>query len=162
MRYGDYKKLKPANIFPNEIKMTTEKVVDVDHRIPLNKFAKEILKTYENTIHFPVPKISLVKLNLYIKECCKLAGINTITEKTYFSGKKRIEKRVPKYKLITSHTGKKTFTTNSLVLGMEVSVIRKIIGNKDEKSMRPYLAIAEDKKQQEMNNSWDKVDFDKN
>jgi integrase len=59
--------------------------------------------------------------------------------------------------LITSHTARKTFVTNSLVLGMKEMVVRNITGHKDEASFKRYVDIAEDFKQKEMDNTWNKV-----
>ena len=77
--------------------------------------------------------------------------------KTRYVGQKRIEITVPKYELITSHTARKTFVTNSLILGMKEMVVRNITGHKKEESFRRYVKIAEDFKRQEMDNTWDKV-----
>lgn len=104
-----------------------------------------------------MPIISGQKFNVYIKECCKIAGINTPTTISRFSGQKRIDKTVPKYELITSHTARKTFVTNSLILGMKEMVVRNITGHKKESSFKRYVKIAEDFKQQEMQDTWDKI-----
>ena len=62
-----------------------------------------------------------------------------------------------KHDLITSHTARKTFVTNSLVLGMKEMVVRNITGHKDEASFKRYVDIAEDFKQKEMDNTWNLV-----
>jgi hypothetical protein len=72
-------------------------------------------------------------------------------------GQKRIDKTLPKYKLITSHTARKTFVTNSLILGMKEMVVRNITGHKKEDSFRKYVKIADDHKQKEMDNTWNKL-----
>ena len=157
LRYSDVSKLKTSNIFENHIKFNIQKTKTIDHITPLNKFSKEILVKYKGTIYEPIPKISAQKLNDYIKIACEKAKINSLVNITRYMGQKRIDKEVPKYELITSHTAKKTFVTNSLILGMKESVIQQITGNQDKASFKAYVDIANSLKYDEMNNSWNKL-----
>lgn len=157
LRYSDLKNLKTSNIFENHISMTIKKTQTVAHKVPLNNFSKSILEKYRDTIFEPIPQISDVKFNKYIKECCAKAKINEQVTITRYVGQKRIDKTVPKYKLISSHTARKSFVTNSLVLGMKEMVIRNITAHKKEASFKRYVKIAEDLKQSEMDNTWNKL-----
>jgi len=157
LRYSDMNKLKPSNIFNDHIKLNVEKTKEIDHIIPLNKYSKEILNKYKSTQYEPIPKISSQKFNEYIKICCEQAQIDTLTEITRYSGSKRIDTVMPKYKLITCHTGRKTFATNSLILGMSERVVRTITGHKKEASFNKYVNIANDHKKKQMENTWDKL-----
>lgn len=157
LRISDYKALKPSNVKKDHLLVTIQKTKAINTKIPLNKFSKEILKKYKGTIHEPLPIISDQKFNKYIKECCQIVEINTLITKTRFVGQKRVEMTVPKYKLITSHTARKTFVTNSLILGMKEMVVRNITGHKKEESFRRYVKIADDFKRQEMDNTWNKI-----
>ena len=157
LRYSDLKNLKASNIFENHISMTIKKTQTVSHKVPLNNFSKSILEKYIDTIFEPIPQISDVKFNKYIKECCAKAQINDPVTITRYIGQKRMDKTVPKYELVTSHTARKTFVTNSLVLGMKEMVVRNITGHKKETSFKRYVKIAEDLKQSEMDNTWNKL-----
>ncbi len=157
LRFSDIKQLKNANIYIDEIRFNIHKTKTIDHIVPLNQYAKEILNKYKNTIYEPLPKISNQKLNEYIKDACKIAGINQLTNITRYSGQRRIDKIIPKYELITSHTAKKTFVTNSLILGMKESVIQQITGNLDPKTFQTYVNIANSFKKTEMNNTWNNL-----
>lgn len=157
LRVSDYRALKPSNIKEDHIVLTIQKTKAINTKIPLNKFSKEILARYKDTIHEPLPVISDQKFNKYIKECCEKVEINTLITKTRYVGQKKVEKTVPKHKLITSHTARKTFVTNSLILGMKEMVVRNITGHKKEESFRRYVKIAEDFKRQEMDNTWNKL-----
>lgn len=154
LRYSDAKQLRVSNIYEDRIKLNIQKTKSIDHIIPLNSFAKEILDKYKDTIYNPLPKISSQKFNEYIKQACKDIGINQMVNTTRYSGQKRIDKVVPKYELITSHTAKKTFVTNSLILGMKQSVVQEITGNLDQRSFKAYVNIANSLKKEEMNNTW--------
>ena len=96
-------------------------------------------------------------MNYALKELGKLAELNEPITKQYTKGGKKIIKDFPKYELITSHTAKKTFVTNSLILGMKESVIQQITGNQDKASFKAYVDIANSLKYDEMNNSWNKL-----
>lgn len=157
LRFSDLKNLRPSNIMENEIKLNIQKTRTIDHRIPLNEYAKSILQRYRDTIWEPLPIISPQKFNSYVKECCRLAGIDTPTSITRYRGTKRLDKTVPKYELITSHTARKTFVTNSLVLGMKEMVVRNITGHKKEETFRRYVKIAENLKQEEMSKAWNNI-----
>lgn len=157
LRISDCKALRTSNIKNDHLVITIQKTRANSTKIPLNKFSKEILERYKDTIHEPLPVISDQKFNKYIKECCKIVGIDSLITKTRYVGQKRIDITVPKHELITSHTARKTFITNSLVLGMKEMVVRNITGHKKEESFRRYVKIAEDFKKQEMDNTWNKI-----
>lgn len=157
LRFSDIEKLSPSNIFDDHIKINIQKTKTIDHKVPLNQYSKSILEKYKNTINEPLPVISNQKFNKYLKECCQIAEIDKLTTITRYYGQKRVDRTVPKYKLITSHTARKTFVTNSLILGMNQMVVRNITGHKNENSFRRYVKIADDFKKQEMDNTWNKI-----
>lgn len=157
LRFSDIKQLSSSNIFDDHIKINIQKTKTIDHKIPLNQYSKSILDKYKNTINEPLPIISSQKFNKYLKECCKIAEIDTPTSISRYFGHKRIDKTLPKFELITSHTARKTFVTNSLVLGMNQMVVRNITGHKKEDSFKRYVKIADDYKKQEMDNTWNKI-----
>lgn len=82
--------------------------------IPALKRVREIY----NSDHYPHP-ISLAKFNKYIKEVCKIAGIDTEIEHDKIQmidvgGKKRRRKmrvKAKKYEFITAHTFRRSFCT---------------------------------------------------
>lgn len=90
------------------------------------------------------------KFNDYIKECCQIVGINKPTTITGFIGTKKIQNTLPKYQLITSHTARKTFITNSLLLGMEPKAIKKIANIKKDAVLDKYMKITEEYTDEQM------------
>lgn len=158
LRYSDVSALKKENIYDGYIELTSKKTVDA-LRIELNKYSKAILDKYKD-FSFPerlaFPIISNPKMNYYIKEACELAGINTPTMQTYYRNKERYDTVLPKYKLVTVHAGRRTFISNALILGIPPHVVMKWTGHKDYKTMRPYIAIADDAKAKAMS-LFDKV-----
>ena len=155
LRFSDVITLNESHIHGDYIVKTIQKTNEVNSRIPLSKYARSILEKYQGTINNPLPRISSQKFNDYIKECCELAGIDSPITKSRYSGSQRIDEIRPKFELITSHTARKTFVTNSLILGMKEMVVRNITGHKKEESFRRYVNIAENVKKNEMENTWD-------
>ena len=157
LRFSDAIALDESHIQGENIIKSIQKTKQANSKIPLSKYAKAILEKYKDSIHYPLPKISNQKFNSYIKECCELAGINSSVSIVRFSGGKRTELTFPKHQLITSHTARKTFVTNSLILGMKEMVVRNITGHKKEESFKKYVKIAEDVKRQEMESTWNSL-----
>jgi integrase len=157
LRYSDLASLKRSNVFEDHLNLTIVKTRDQDHIIPLNKFALEILERYKEDFGGPLPMISSQKLNKNIKKACEIVGINEPINITRFSGSKRIESVKPKHKLITIHTGRKTFITNSLVLGMSQVIVKNITGHKSESSFRKYVKISDDVKKTQIDQFWNQI-----
>ncbi|SMG49451.1 Site-specific recombinase XerD [Marivirga sericea] len=156
LRFSDLRTLESSNILEGYIIKNIQKTKEVGSKIPLNRFAQEILDKYRDTIHYPLPTISEQKYNKYIKECCEKIEIDTPTTIVEYRGNQSFQKTVPKHKLITSHVARKTFVTNSLIFGMKELVVRSITGHKKESSFKKYVKIADNIKQTEMENTWDK------
>ena len=156
LRYSDINQLKHEHIKDNIILKKIQKTKQIE-TIPLNDFAIKILEKNKDLPLNALPHISGQKANKYIKEACKIAEINTPVIKTESRGGKTKELITPKYSLITMHTGRKTFVTNSLILGMNVKAIKGITGHKKDNTFNKYLKIVEDYKKTEMDNTWNRI-----
>ncbi|MEI6765322.1 MAG: tyrosine-type recombinase/integrase [Bacteroidota bacterium] len=157
LRVSDIQELRREHIKEGSIHKTIRKT-KVSEIIPLNQFSEEILKKYDDGGDRPLPVISSQKLNDYIKECCKKAEINDPISITRFFGGKTEVLTFPKYELITTHTARKTFLTNSILLGMNYMAARGISGHKRDKNFNRYVKIAEDFKQKEMDRTWGQLE----
>ncbi len=156
LRISDINQLKHDHISDNYIVKKIQKTQQFE-KIPLNKFALEILKRYKENPVKALPKLSAQKLNKYIKELCEIAGFkNPVTFIEYRAGK-AIEVTKPKYELITSHTARKTFITNSVIFGMNIKALKGITGQKKDSTLNKYIKIAEDFKKTEMDNTWNQL-----
>lgn len=96
-------------------------------------------------------------MNDYLKELCKLAEINEPVRMTHFVGHTRIDEVLPKYELIGTHVGRRTFVCNALALGIPAHVVMKWTGHSDYKAMKPYIDIADSIKAKSMER-FDKFD----
>lgn len=152
LRYSDVAKLTHADVKEGFIDIVTKKTVD-GIRIELNKHSQSILdkykgKEYKGDKVFPV--ISNQRMNEYLKELCEVCGIDTPTKVVYFLGNERIEETYPKYALVSTHCGRRTFVVNALRLGIPAEVIIRWTGHADYKSMKPYIKIVDELKKSEM------------
>ncbi len=57
---------------------------------------------------------------------------------------------IPKYALLGTHAGRRTFICNALALGIPAQVVMKWTGHSDYKAMKPYIDIADDIKSNAM------------
>ena len=161
LRYSDVARLRPCDVKRTAkkpfISIVTIKTEDRLH-IELNKYALQILDKYKN-IHFPkglaLPVISNAKMNEYLKEAAEAAGIDEPVRIVYFKGNKRFEEVSPKYALLTTHCGRRTFVVNALRLGIPAPVIMEWTGHSDYKAMKPYIKIVDAAKAENMS----KFDF---
>ena len=154
LRFSDLSKLHLANISEDHIVLSIQKTKTQNHAIKLNKYAKAILGKYKGTIYEPLPIISSQKFNEYIKECCELAEINQLFTVHWFVGNKKKSLTQPKCKFITSHTARKTFITNSLLLGMEPKAIKKIANIKKDAVLDKYMKVTEAFTDEQMDKAW--------
>lgn len=152
LRYSDAANLKWSNIEKDTISITTIKTTD-SLVIQLNKYSKEILDKYRSVQEdggFIFPHITNQKMNMYLKDICELCGINEPITQTYFYGTERVEKTMPKYALIGTHAGRRTFVCNALMLGIPAEIVMKWTGHSDYSAMKPYIDMTNEAKEKEM------------
>ena len=143
LRYSDVFNLRRSDIKGDHIEVTTVKTSD-SLIIELNNHSKAILDKYKD-VAFEydkvLPVITNQKMNDYLKE---LAGIDEPIRQTYYKGNERIDDVTPKYALLGTHAGRRTFICNALALGIPPQVVMKWTGHSDYKAMKPYIDIADD------------------
>lgn len=153
LRYSDVYNLKRSNIKKEHIEITTVKTGD-SLNIDLNNYTRAIIEKYKD-VHFQndkaLPVISNQKMNDYIKELGELAGINEQIQETYYKGNERIDTVTPKYALLGTHAGRRTFICFALSLNIPVQIIMKWTGHSDYKAMKPYIDVADNIKANAMN-----------
>ena len=128
---------KGGNMYLDIIQQKTKKAVTI------GIIAPHVIDIIENS--FPY-KISTQKLNLYIKEVCKIAKIETLTEGKIFdakTGRKEL-KFYEKHKLITSHSFRRSFATN-YYKKIPTAVLIGITGHSKESLFLTYINQREDK-----------------
>ena len=146
LRYSDVFNLRKSDIKGDHIEVTTVKTSD-SLIIELNNHSKAILDKYKDVAFEDdkvLPVITNQKMNDYLKELAELAGIDEPVRQTYYRGNERIDEVTPKYALLGTHAGRRTFICNALALGIPPQVVMKWTGHSDYKAMKPYIDIADD------------------
>lgn len=146
LRYSDVFNLRRSDIKGDHIEVTTVKTSD-SLIIELNDHSRAIIEKYKD-VEFgndkALPVITNQKMNDYLKELAELAEINEPVRQTYYKGNERIDEVTPKYALLGTHAGRRTFICDALALGIPPQVVMKWTGYSDYKAMKPYIDIADD------------------
>ena len=117
-------------------------------KIPLLKKVQEVLDKRNGD--FP-RKISDVNLNLYIKEVCKIAGIDemifngkvlSVKDENNIKRTRKVFASYPKHELVTSHIGRKSFATN-FYEKIPTTYLLNFTGHKSEKQLLSYINKTE-------------------
>jgi site-specific recombinase XerD len=152
LRYSDVQNLKKNSVVGdflhvNIIKKREKKIIT----IPLIPYAKNIIKKYsDESTDKLLPCISNQKMNDYLKEIGEMAKINEPVIIIQYQGSNRIESVMPKYEVLTTHIGRKTFITNALERGVQPEVIMSITDHATHKAFKRYYKIVDDHKKREI------------
>lgn len=161
LRYSDLFSLRKAHIVNGDrIEMYTQKT---DERIvvPLNEYAKHIIAKYNGKTSSEDKVLDVItnqKLNDYVKEAAKIAGLDRYVIDTYFVGTERKEESHPFHELISCHDARRTFVSCSLAMGMTPEAVMKCTGHRDYKTMKPYIETAVETQATEMS-KWNRTQY---
>lgn len=144
LRFSDFKKIEPECFEGDLLKIKTQKTgTNVD--IVLDRTVKAIREKYKGETDNSLPKsYSSQKMNKYLKEMGRIAGFTDKVLITVRSGGKKETKKVERYKLISTHTGRRSMATNMFLAKVPPFVIMKITGHHDMKSFLKYIKITSD------------------
>jgi integrase len=114
-RVSDFMRFKKEQIrFEGDVPLIefTQVKTDKIMAIPLSKKVRAILEKRNG--EFP-RQISDQRYNEYIKEVCKIAGLDEVIKgsKQDTITKRKVKGSFPKYELVTSHIGRRSFATNN-------------------------------------------------
>ena len=94
-----------------------------------------ILKKY----NYNLPKLRDLQINIYIKQIARMAKIDQIVEVSCIRGGKFIVEHKKKYKLVYSHTARRTGATLMYLAGMDIYDIMKITGHSNPDVLKRYI-----------------------
>lgn len=171
LRFSDIMALQEAWIFEEKdeegnsqhalnfhVKKTMKKLF-----VPLSPLALGLINKYvelkEKDNHSQIqvfPKISNQRMNDYLKEVGKLAGIDEPIVVTKFIGKDRKDISYKKYELLSSHAARRTFGNLSLEKKkMTVEVLKEIMGHASIRTTMKYLKTRDRQKSRQMLDAWE-------
>lgn len=152
LRYSDACNLRRHDIYDDHIEITTVKTAD-SINIELNDISRKIIEKYKD-VEFPgnraLPTLNNQNFNRDLKALCKLAGMNEKIRITTYKGSERRDELKEKWELVSSHCGRRTFIVNALSMGITPNVTMSWTGHSDYRSMKPYIAIVDEIKKEEM------------
>ena len=142
MRYSDLNKLEPHFFTKNTIAgkdllIYNGREIKTDNKIEfaIHPIAQEILEKY----NFNIPKISAAEFNEVLKIVAQKAGLIGLVRIREIRGYQTIIRDVPKYKLMSSHAGRRSFCTNFYNEAIAIGAIMSISGHQSEKEFRKYI-----------------------
>lgn len=153
LRYSDLSKLD-AHDFEKKnnfifVKVRQQKTDGLIY-FPIHPKAAVILEQYQ----YKLPKLSDTNYNLYLKEICKKAGMTGLEKIRETRGGVKTFRNIPKYELIASHTGRRSFATNFYMDDYSPKKIMKITGHKSEKDFVKYINKKADNDFSEFLDRW--------
>lgn len=143
-RFSDYSRLTAQHIKEtgkgNAVidliqKKTGQRVI-----IPLRPKLKAILDKYGGKL----PKLAEQTLNEKIKLVGELAGIDATETTEVIRGGLKVKKQTPKYKLIQTHTARRSGATNMYLAGLPLNDIKKITGHTSLKHLLNYIKVTKE------------------
>jgi len=158
LRVSDFLQLKNIDINKGFIEIETTKTKETVI-IPLHNQVKAIIEKNDNKL----PRsISDQNFNLYIKDVCKDAGITETVKGSIVNPKTKRKEigRYKKYKLVSSHTCRRSFASN-LYGKLPNMVIMSITGHKTETSFLKYIKITKKEHANTLKTYWSKEQEDK-
>lgn len=139
LRYSDLIRLTKDNITSdNTIRIKTQKTENIVD-VPIHIRVKQIFE--KHNYNLPKP-ISNQKYNEYIKDVVELAGINEPITRQYRKNGLLANVTVPKFKLVSSHTARRSFATNAFLSDMPTLSIMQITGHKTESAFMKYIKMS--------------------
>jgi len=138
LRFSDsakitHESIRQGLIFDRNIKTGGDVV------IPIHWVVQQIMDQHPEGLP---PAISNQKANVYLKEIGQRAGIDDVIQLNKTIGGKITSNSHKKYKLITTHTGRRSAATNMFLAGIPSISIMKITGHKTERAFMKYIRIS--------------------
>ena len=118
--------------------------------IPVLPAADEILRRYD---YSPPAPISNQKFNVFVKDICRRAGIDTevtitrnmpVKVSRYVTRVEPVATTLPKWECVSAHTARRSFATNMYLRGVPTVTIMAITGHKTERAFLLYIKADAD------------------
>ena len=148
-RISDWSQLKNSAIDNNNIfTYTAEKTkkTAVDCSVPIKPIVRSILNKFNGCMP-EIPEKPANKrqdLNKSIREACKLAGITDTYDPRITKGGKTVRKGdTPRWKLVASHSARRTFATQQVLKSTPIHLIMLMTGHKTLESFDKYVKLKD-------------------
>ena len=149
LRYSEVVGITAGNVRGDELYFREHKTKSLRVKA-LNEQALTILQRNGYAFH----GISNQKLNVYLKELGRMAGITAPVQVVKYRGSERIELVKPKFEFMTTHVSRASYITISLQLKVPVEVVKRDTGHSSDSSFRRYIRFADGYSSSVMRNAW--------
>lgn len=139
LRACDLKILSARNLEKDRITIVNEKT-DTKVVVPIHPVVRSILKKHGG---FP-QRIPEQKINQYIKEVAKKAGLKTRFLYSVTKGGVRVDEYFEKWQMASTHSCRRSFITNLRIAGVDFATRMKLAGIKDPKTLMRYDKLTAD------------------
>lgn len=123
--------------------------------LPIHYMVHKVFARYNYQVQF---NFYPQEFNDYVKIACMVAGIDTPFEQQKTIGGKRVVKIVPKFMLISSHTGRRSFCTNEYMKNgkeaLPIPLIMSVSGHTSESSFRKYIKATNEDFAKRISEAW--------
>ncbi|MDH0660448.1 site-specific integrase [Empedobacter sp. GD03865] len=133
-RFSDLNKVDKNNIIDDEYISIRQQKTNEAITLPLLNSVRRILIKY----NYRLPKISNVKFNEYIKEVAEKCNTLEIPCSS--------ENETPRYKMVSSHTARRTFVTLNYSKGIDLDTLKIGTGHKQTKTLQTYIKMNDKQK----------------
>jgi integrase len=141
LRHSDYNAIKKDNIKGDWLKIIVHKgKTGKTVNIPIRSELQFLFEKYD----YKIPTMSSQKVGQYVKDVCQYAGIDENIEVISNAGGIESRTWTPKYKLISSHTARRSGLTLMYDTGIKLSDLLLISGHTTEKQLKTYIFINDE------------------
>ncbi|NML65936.1 tyrosine-type recombinase/integrase [Hymenobacter sp. RP-2-7] len=162
LRYSDVQALQPGNVEQwngNRILRLVQTKTRAGVSIYLTEAAGAIIDKYAARADGQrarlLPVLANQVMNRFLKRVGKYAGLTAEVVLAERVAGEMVKKSVPKFELLTMHTARHTFATQSLLRGMPVEVLQKVMGHTRIQTTLVYAKVVEDLQHQTMQRVWE-------
>lgn len=158
LRHSDLTELSQANVQTwdgSRILRLTQTKTRTAVSIYLTPPAAALLDKYDGTRAHLLPSTSNQVMNRNLKRIAQLAGLRDLVEVVTIEEGKVVKRQQPKHELVSMHTARHTFAVLSLMRGLPVAVLQKVLGHAKIQTTMLYAKVVEDFQHQEMRRIWE-------
>jgi integrase/recombinase XerD len=158
LRYSDLHDLHSGNLHEwdgGKLLRLTQTKTRTGVSIYLTPPALALLAKYTDTRKRLLPVMANAVMNRYLKRIARLAKVERLVEVVETVAGQVMKRAVPKWELVTMHTARHTFATQSLMRGMPVEVLQKVLGHAKIQTTLIYAKVVEDFQHQTMRRVWE-------
>ena len=152
LRFSDYGEIRAENVTVVDGVQLISLIAQKTRRRVYIPMTAQIRRILDKRGGRPPRTMSNQKFNEYVKEVAEAAGLREPVHLTRFKGELRVTVSVPKYKLVASHTARRSFASNEYIRAMREGrrdhyrLIMEITGHRTEKEFFKYIRVAAQEK----------------